>query len=182
MKSRIIAYALGAGLAIACSVAAAADKTPRSFPLGALGTLTLPVDSKWRDIPAPPNSAPTLTLESAVPNRFQLLLTPIPVAGGRKQSDGDVRALVEKSAREAAPQSVEKNLPVTAIAGDEAKGYMFHATDPAPAPGEFRRMYQGAVAVASILATFTVLYNDGAEDDAKSALSSIQAIRYTPAK
>jgi hypothetical protein len=182
MKSRMLAYAFGAGFAIACIVAGAADKTPRTFPLGALGTLTLPVDSKWRDIPPPPNSAPTLTFESAVPNRFQLLLTPVPVAGGRKQSDSDVRALVEKSAKEAAPQSVEKNLPVTGIAGDEAKGYVFHATDPAPAPGEFRRMYQGAVAVGSILATFTVLYNDGAEDDAKSALSSIQAMRYMPAK
>lgn len=106
----------------------------------------------------------------------------MPVAGGRKQSDGDVRALVEKMAATAAPQSVEKNLSVTAVAGADAKGYVFHATDPAPAPGEFRMIYQGAVAVGSVLATFTVFYNDGAADEAKSVLSSIEALRYSAAK
>jgi hypothetical protein len=111
-----------------------------------------------------------------------LLLTPIPVAAGKTQSDADVRALVEKSAREMAPQSVEKKLPVTGIAGAEAKGYVFHATDPAPGPGEYKLMYQGAVALGNMLATFTVLYNDGAEDDAKSALASVQALHYAPAQ
>ncbi len=182
MNPRILVCMLCLNFAAVFTSAAAAEKAPRVFSLGALGTLTLPVDATWRELPSAPNSAPTLTFEPAAPGRFQLLLTPVPVASGKQQSADDVRALVEKSARETAPQSVEKNLPVTAIAGAEAKGFMFHATDPAPAPGEYRRMYQGAVVVGSILVTFTVLYNDGAEDDAKLALASVQALQYTPAK
>lgn len=164
------------------AVAQAADKTPRTFALGSLGTLTLPVDPGWREIPAPPNSAPAVTLESESPNRFQLLLTPYPVAKGKTQSESDVRTLVEKMARDFAPNSVEKNLPVTGIAGTEAKGFVFHATDPSPAPGEYRMIYQGALADGSVLMTFTVYYNDGAEADSKSALASVQAMHYVPAK
>jgi hypothetical protein len=182
MNTKTLACTFAVVLTAICMVAAAEDKIPHAFAVGTLGTLTLPVDSKWREIPPPPNAPPTIGFESSAPNRFQLLLTPIPVAGGRKQTDADVRALVEKSARDAAPGSVEKNLPLSGVAGAEARGYVFHATDAAPAPGEFRRMYQGAVALGPVLATFTVLYNDGAEDDAKSALSSIQALHFVQAK
>jgi hypothetical protein len=81
-----------------------------------------------------------------------------------------------------APQSQEKNLPLSPLAGTEARGYVFHATDPSPKPGEFKYVYQGAVAVGNVLATFTALYNSGGEDDAKSALASIQALHFTPPK
>jgi hypothetical protein len=168
-------------LSIASTGALAADKVTRTYPVGKFGSISLPVDGAWRETPPAPN-APTITWDSPSPGKFELLITPIPVAAGKTQSDADVRALVDKSAREMAPQSQEKNLPLTPIAGADAKGYVFHATDPNPKPGEFKYLYQGAVAVGNVLATFTVLYNNGGEEDAKSALASVQALHYAPPK
>jgi hypothetical protein len=168
-------------LYIAGSGVLAADKATRTYPVGKFGSISMPVDGAWRETPPAPN-APTITWDSPAPSRFQMLMTPIPVAAGKTQSDADVRALVDKNAKEMAPQSQEKNLPLTPLAGAEAKGYFFRATDPSPKPGEFKYLYQGAVAVGNVLATFTVLYNSGGEEDAKSALASVQALRYAPPK
>jgi hypothetical protein len=169
-------------LSIAGAGALAADKATRTYPVGKFGAISITVDSTWRETPPAPNALPTFTWDSQVPGIFEMLMTPIPVAAGKVQSDADVRALVEKSASEMAPQSQEKKLPLTPIAGPEARGYFFHATDPNPKPGEFRYVYQGAVAVGNMLATFTVLYNAGGEVDAKSALASLQTLHYTPPK
>jgi hypothetical protein len=173
-------------LSVAGAGAFAADKVTHTYPVGKFGSISMPVDSAWRETPPAPNAAqnapPTVTWDSPTPGKFQMLMTPIPVAAGKTQSDADVRNLVDKTAKEMAPQSQEKNLPLTPIAGAEAKGYFFHATDPSPKPGEFKYLYQGAVAVGNVLATFTVLYNTGGEDDAKSALACIQALHYAPPK
>jgi hypothetical protein len=167
------------GMSVAGTGAVAADKATHTYSVGKHGSISLPVDGAWRETPPAPN-APTITWDSATPGKFELLITPIPVAAGKTQSDADVRTLVDKSAREMAPQSQEKNLPLSPLAGVEAKGYMFHATDPNPKPGEFKYLYQGAVAVGNVLATFTVLYNNGGEVDARSALASVQALHYAP--
>jgi len=168
-------------MSLAGTGAVAADKATHTYPVGKFGSISMPVDGAWRETPPAPN-APTITWDSAEPGKFELLITPVPVAAGKTQSDADVRTLVDKSAREMAAQSQEKNLPLTQISGVEARGYVFHATDPSPKPGEFKYAYQGAVAVGNVLAMFTVLYNNGGEDDAKSALASVQALRYAPPK
>jgi hypothetical protein len=175
---KILSRLLCGALLFASLPALAAEKAMHTYPVGKFGSLVMPVDGVWRETLPQPNAPPTITLESATPGKFQLLLTPIPVAPGKTQSDADVLAFVEKSAKEMAPQTEEKNLPLTGIAGGEAKGYVFHATDPHPQPGEFKYCYQGAVAVGNVLVTFTVLYNGGGEDDAKSALTSVQSLHY----
>lgn len=169
-------------LSIAGATVFAADKVTHTYPVGKYGSISMPVDSAWHETPPASNAPPTFTWDSATAGKFQLLMTPIPVAPGKTQSDADVRTLVDKSAKEMALQSQEKNLLLSPVAGTEARGYVFHATDPSPKPGEFKYAYQGAVAVGNVLVTFTVLYNSGGEDDAKSALASVQALHYAPPK
>jgi len=75
---------------------------------------------------------------------------------------------------------VEKSLAVKSLRGPQARGYYFKATDPAPKPGEYRYLYQGAVRMRMIVVTFTVLYNDGAEDDAEAAVAAVRGMKLRP--
>lgn len=145
----------------------------REFPVGAAGILQLGIDDGWRETRPPSDSGATVSMESTVPGRMHLLLTPLPL----QNSGGDIRSIVQRTADRIGPDSVEKTLRLEPLRGVEASGYYFKATDPAPKPGEFRFMYQGAVAVGRSLVTFTVLFNRGAEKDAELALSAVRDLR-----
>ena len=145
----------------------------REFPAGSAGSLQVRIDDGWRETRPPSDSGATVSIESKVPGQMQLLLTPIPLTN----SGGDTRAIVQRTASQLGPQSVEKTLRVEPLQGTEARGYYFKATDPAPKPGEFQFLYQGAVVVGRSLVTFTVLFNRGAEKDAESALSAVRELR-----
>jgi len=115
-----------------------------------------------------------ISIEAKDPGRMHLLLTPLPI---QENTDRDIRQLVQRTADQIGPHSVEKTLTLQPIQGPEAKGYYFKATDPAPKSGEFRFMYQGIVAAGSALVTFTVLYNGGAEGQADAALLSVRGLK-----
>lgn len=50
----------------------------------------------------------------------------------------------------------------------------------APKTGEYRNLFQGAVAVGQVIAPFTSLFNDAAERQAKSALNTVQGLWVQP--
>jgi hypothetical protein len=145
------------------------------------GMLKLPMDESWEQIKSPADSGAAIAISSRAANMFLLLVTPIPLPAGKKLGDDEVRAGVDKAAAQMKFHSLEKTLPLVSVTGQDARGYMFHATDPAPDPGEYRLLYQGSAAIETLLVTFTVLYNDDAEQDAKSALASIRDMRFVAA-
>jgi hypothetical protein len=193
MQSHLLASAFVNGYEIDIHMSRTGDTRPDAAPfydlLSALSyrnyvtyrvddqALALPLGENWESTKPPADSSAKIAYQSTSPNKFMLLITPHTGSAGKKPGDEQLRALVEKAAAQVAPRSVEKTLPLVSIAGPEAKGYYYFATDPAPAPGEYRRMYQGTVALESMVVAFTILYNDGAETDAKSALASIRGMQ-----
>ena len=162
--------AVGAIIGLLLSLGVTAEV--REFPLGNSGVIAIPVDDSWKATPPPADSAAAISIESRKPGQLQILLTPLPV----RRDDAEVRQLVQETSEKIAPQSVEKTLTLRPLQGARVKGYYFRATDPAPNPGEYRFMYQGAASVDGMLVTFTVLFNDGAENEASSAMTAIRGM------
>jgi hypothetical protein len=54
--------------------------------------------------------------------------------------------------------------------GESGMGYYFSATDRAPKPGEFKYLTQGILHIGELVASFTILSNDGGEANASDAL------------
>jgi hypothetical protein len=160
-----------------CAGVAAGEVRTREFPVGNSVVLHIGLDDSWKEVAPDPGSGASISIVSKTPDRFNLLLTPVPVAEGQSKPEGEIRALVQAAADGLAPQSVEKKLKIESLRGPHAAGYYFHATDPAPKKGEYRFLYQGAVSSGPAIVSFTVLYNRGGEEEAKKALAAVQAMR-----
>ena len=169
MKSlRNLAFAAIAALAFAAPAASSHD-----YGLGDLGSLQIDLKPGWRVTQPPAGSGATISIEAAAPGKMRLLMTPLPTP----QSDQALREATQHAADGIGPQSVEKSLTLKSLRGAQAQGYYFKATDPAPRPGEYRYLYQGVMGMRSIIVTFTVLYDDGAEQDADDALSAVRSMK-----
>jgi len=70
-----------------------------------------------------------------------------------------LRTIVAANAESMKAQSVEKELPLQELKSDNVHGYYFHATDPAPKPGEWTYMTQGMAMVGKTPVGFTILSN-----------------------
>jgi hypothetical protein len=149
-------------------VAGAGEK--KEIPVGPTDAVTIELRDAWKEDGAPdPN-----TISAGIAGRMQVLVTALPPRAG----DGGVRKLVQEAADNYAPQSVEKKADLKPLKGAQAEGFYFTVTDPAPGPGDFLVMRQGAVAVGGAWVTFTVLFNKGAEREADDATTTVAAMTY----
>ena len=161
------------GCLFAFAVHAADDRV--QLPLGKLGLLFVPIPAGADRIEPPRGSAAMLSFESRR-SRTQTLLTPIPLESG-SMSDAEVRQMVEGGVAHVRSQAVESAFPLSSLSGNQARGYYFHATDRAPAAGEYKYLYQGAVVVGRLVVTFTVLFNDDGKRDAQAALDVVRRMQ-----
>lgn len=160
----------------------AGDHDTRLYQLPNHGNLQLQVPSSWRDqLRQPPNQLPpTITLNTRGDNIIQVLITPIwafredivlPSGQALKQR-------VEETIKEVSAQAVEKSIATREIKGKQGGGYYYFATDKAPQPGEYKYLTQGMIRIGELLATFTILSNDGAEKDVERALKVISSAEH----
>ena len=179
MRGGILRQAFATALAVAgtCADAGAGATHVQEFPMGARGSIYIEVDDAWVDSSSRGGPIPTLRFETKTPGRMKVMITPVPTVDGRAPASEEVRVFVESAAGERRAEAVEKALPLTAMRGAETNGFRFRATDRSPKPGEYRFLHQGAVAAGAFFVTFTVLFNDAGEEDARKALSAIQNIR-----
>jgi hypothetical protein len=66
-------------------------------------------------------------------------------------------------------------IPVHDLTGPDVHGYYIFATDRAPAPGEWKYLWQGMINIDAAPFAFTILTNDGQEAIAKAALELIRS-------
>ena len=168
---------LAAVLMAAVSWAALGAKRVQEFPMPPRGSIYIEIDDTWVDSSSRGGPIPTLRYETKIPGRMKFMVTPIPTVDGKPAAAAEVRSFVEGAAEELRAQSVEKALVLVPMKGAETRGFRFEATDRSPKAGEYRFIHQGAVAAGPFFVTFTILYNEGAQDDARSALMSIQNLR-----
>lgn len=161
--------------ALPLHAAGAGELQAREFAIGESAVLSMDVDSSWKQT-RPPETLALISIESKTPGRLHILVTPLPAAADRIETEG-LRSYVQKMADRIAPRTMEKDLTLTGMRGRDTDGFYFHATDSAYKSGEYRYMYQGGVLTNGVFVTFTVMYNEGAEQDAKTALASIEKLR-----
>jgi hypothetical protein len=195
----ILAAALAAALA-GCAArrgGAATASRPERFEVPGDGAIELPVPAGWNVTVRPGEgdaAAPTVRLEPGR-GQFAVLLTPFLSregggdAGG-EGSDGDAstaetaQALAELARRRALQTSVEHEIGLEEIRGDEVHGYWFAATDKAlqgtkPEPGEWAHVVQGAAAVGDLILAFTLLDN-GPGPQRRQVLEMVRGARQVP--
>lgn len=171
--------ALAAAVQLGSGIAAAQQQT-QELPLGPSGTLVIPLSASTRQMPPSLGARALMTFETS-PGRTQLLLSPMPLPG-HPPSKSEVCNVVKNGSDEVRTKAVEKELPLIDLKGAQVEGCYYAATDRAPKQGEYKRLYQGAVAARDVLIMFTVLFNEGAEREALGALEMVKGIRLSPAK
>jgi hypothetical protein len=161
-----------------------------SWPLAALEASSSHValpggDELWLRIPAAwsekfdspqKNMPPSVWLSQRQGPTFNVLITPLAgTAVGEAMSDDlKLHAIVTSIARNTLSRAVEMAIPVHDLTGADVHGYYIFATDRAPAPGEWKYLWQGMINIDDAPFAFTILTNDGQEAIAKAALELIR--------
>ena len=150
----------------------------RNYSLAGHGILRLSVPKSWQEqVKQPPNNLPpTIIFTPGSDTSFQILLTPLFSVRENMNmpSPADIKKNVSHAAEAAKSQAVEKNIIIKELKGTSSTGYYFTATDKAPNPGEYKYMTQGMLRSGDLLPTFTILYNDGAENVVVVALTMLK--------
>jgi len=156
------------------------SKSNRHYSLPEHGSITLAVPQSWyEEIRRPPdNLPPTIIFKPESGDDFSILMTPTwhakQLAGFN--SPEKIKPLIEQQGKKLLAGAVEKELTVKELRGTSGTGYYYSFTDKAPKAGEYTFMTQGAVGIADLLISFTILTNmkdSPAEKDALDALRKI---------
>jgi hypothetical protein len=178
MRTRIYGWHALALLAVSWPLAAlAASSSHLALPGG--DELWLKIPAAWNEkFDSPQKNIPAgvwLTPRQGAP--FNVLITPLAgtEVGAAMSDDLKLHAIVASIARNTLSQSVEMTIPVHDLTGPDVHGYYIFATDRAPAPGEWKYLWQGMINIDAAPFAFTILTNDGQEAIAKAALELIRS-------
>lgn len=141
--------------------------------------LTIPDDWQAYSVPTIPSQPYSGKITSSTPGQFTILVTamlpakqdmPIP-------NPESLRASVLATASDLAPRAVEQNIPVLELGASGVLGYYFIATDSAPAPGDYKYILQGQLAIKHLSVVFTVLMNGDSTKWTNEALKALRTAR-----
>jgi hypothetical protein len=137
---------------------------PREFKVAGHGALVIDVPRSWVQYvkQASDGAPPTIVLRPRTGDEFQLLLTPLWSPNGAKgfNSAEHVREFVSFSARQLAPNAVEKNLVVETIPREKGNAFYFFATDRAPKNGDHPYLIQGAIGMDDLVVSVSLLFRN----------------------
>ena len=157
----------------------AAAQQADQMPIDDGVNLSIPVGPGFKQVPPPPLSA-ALQVYEASPGRTRVSLSPLSLP--KIPSKKEVCAVVEHGSAKIRANAVEKELRLIDLKGPEVEGCYYAATERAPKPGEHKYLYQGAVALRDVLVMFTVLFNNGAEREADTAIKMVRSLTLVPQK
>ena len=169
-------------------MAVAQENVARTYELSDSENLRLLVPASWQEEirRGPDGFASVIVFKPASGNLFQVLVTPIlpPNPEAPMPKPEQIKSNVEWAAENTKDQAVEESLTLKELTGAEVIGYYFAATDKAPKPNEYEYLTQGMLRAARLVATFTILTNNGAQRvvaDALMMLGNTSYVRNTPA-
>jgi hypothetical protein len=140
--------------------------------------LWLTIPSAWNEKFDSPqkNMPPGVWMTPRQGPSFNVLITPLSgtSVGAVMSEDLKLHAIVASVARNALSKSVEMTIPVRSLTGPHVHGFYIFATDRAPAPGEWRYLWQGMINIDGAPFAFTILTNDGQEAVARTAMELIR--------
>jgi hypothetical protein len=149
----------------------------RRYPAGAR-LVELDVPPEWTEEPGPGRTQ-TIRFARRGSKDFMVLVSfVVPPEGKAAPGTPDrSQANVRRAADAARERAVEKSIDVVALKGGVAQGYYFKATDRAPQKGGFRHIVQGELRAEQVAVTFTILSNDGQEQEVQRALEVMRGLR-----
>jgi hypothetical protein len=91
---------------------------------------------------------------------------------------GTLRMLANDMRKSDAADGLRVSDDLLALSGPNFRGYYYLATNPAsPAPGDYKQMYVGFIAVGSNPLMFTIAWNAGGKAAADRALQTLNRLR-----
>jgi len=111
---------------------------------------------------------------------FSVLVTAIPWRNGRPFSDEELKESVRQKGVDLLSTAIQTEVALVRVAGEQAKGYLYHLTDrnPERGPGDYREVHQGAVIVGPYLLSVTILARPGDSATVTSALQALSTVTY----
>lgn len=137
---------------------------PREFHVPGRGAMVIDVPRSWaQDVKRAADEAPpAIVLRPRSGDEFQLILTPLWSPNGAKGFNGPqkVQEFVSFSAKQLAPDAIEKELVVEAVPREKGSAYYFFATDGAPKKGEHPYLIQGAIGVDDLVIAVSLRFRN----------------------
>jgi hypothetical protein len=167
----LVAAALAVGLATASASEQQYD-TP-------FGVLTVDVDPNWSEVAEMPDGMRGIGFETGGGRDMQWLLGTIEDLPDGSADAGTLRMLANDLRRSDAGGGLRVSDDVLALSGPDFRGYYYRATNPAsvPAPGDYKEMYVGFIAVGSTPLMFMISWNSGGKPAADRALAALGRLR-----
>ncbi len=185
MVKRLFGICCALFLLACASCAVAGDSKARGYQVAGHGELLFIVPDGWQDEikPAENGVPPTIVFHPAGGNAFKVMVTPIALPSSEAPDLGKLRASVEQTRAQVAPQAVEKDIVVHELRGAEAAGYYFTATDKSAGsgPDDYRVMTPAEVFVGRVLLVTTVFYNDDSGKVRERAIAMLTSAQFKPA-
>jgi len=157
------------------------------YSLRDTGDLSLYFPYVWKDSmqQTPAGSPPSMVarFDREIADNFLVLVTSVP-KGSRIKEMGLANALTMVGNR-ALPGSVEKEVVLQQLQGEQADGYYFTLTDKtfvdsAHKPGKYKYQTQGLVNLGDFTLNFVICSNFLDTSDHRAALEMIATARFTP--
>jgi len=169
---------------IICGVlpfAVAADKpasATKRFNLIGGQVMVIQWSAGWADIAAPAGVPDgSVAFSGADPSKMRVLIVPLPPNPNFTGDDDSLRILARNMARELEQSGGQVDHEQQPIEGPDVRGFYVKGVDPKPKPGEFTFIYAGPLSIASRPYVFQILWNEGGEKAANTALAALKSVR-----
>jgi hypothetical protein len=176
-----------AGCVLLLATAGWAEKAgePKQYPVPGHGKLKVTVPPGWTAdvVPSPKEGLPqTLLFTPASGPMFRLLVTPLgsPTAVAGFNTPDWIKRQITHIRDLRLLTAAEKDTPLHEIKSKSGLGYWFAITDPAPKPGEYEHLTQGALPAGDLCVSFTVLTHTAPPEgvaDALALLASVEQVK-----
>jgi len=155
---------------------AMAGETRYSTPLG---TFVVDVDSNWNEMSSLPEGMEGIGFQVGNGKVMQFILGTVEDLPAGSADAGTLRLLTNDLRRSDAKDNLAVSEELMSLSGSNFAGYYYLATNPAsvPAPGDFKFMYTGFIAVGSDPVMFMIAWNAGGKTAADRALAVLKRLR-----
>ena len=144
-----------------------------------LGTIVVDVDSNWQEMSSLPDAIEGIGFEVDNGKVMQFLLGTLEYLPRGSADRGTLRQLTNDLRRSDAEDKLTVSDELMSLTGSNFTGYYYFATNPAavPAPGDFKHMYTGFIALGSDPVMFMIAWNAGGKTAADRALATLKRLR-----
>jgi hypothetical protein len=158
---------------------------PKQYPVPGHGKLQVTVPAGWTAeiLPSPKEGLPqTILFTPSSGPLFRLLVTPVgsPTGVPGFNTPDWIKSQITHIRDLRLATAAEKETPLHELRSRSGPGYWFAITDPAPKPGEYEHLTQGALPAGDLCVSFTVLTHTAPPEgvaDALALLASVEQVK-----